>query len=581
MNFPVPAAQGPWLRYAAAAVALMAIVPFVLPFHQPPLQSFYQEWIAFLFGSAALALVGLGATDRRIEVPRTTVLPLGLAVLVIVQIILGRITYWQQGVLGMLYLLWACAMLAVGFVLRRGLGWDRFAAVISWALFAGSMATAAMAYARFLGWNTAGWVMPMFLPRLYGNLGQPNHFADYLALGLFSAGFLIVTRRLNTVIGIAASVVLLVGLNLSGSRVVWIYLVAAAALAAWLHLGQRTGESRRLFAWAGAMIVLYVAIQLGAAHLFDANSPSIVVVKRLSEDVSANSDRSRIWYAALLMLKDTPVLGVGFEGFGWHYFEMFSRFPSDLDPGLTDNAHNIVFQLLAEFGLPGGLLLALCVVIWAAGQWRQPLSVQRWWALSLVATIGAHSLLEYPLWYAYFLGVFAVLLGATEEAAWRFHSRALDRIAFAAAALIAVWTLSTILVDYRRVEGLAHMPQNALEADRILSQALSLHRTSLLTHIVELGLVRTIRIDEDQLQAKLELNGRVLRYLPTANVAYRQSALDALAGNLPAAFRQWDLAAACFPGKAAPMIAELRLLASQGQPRLVPLVEYAAARGKE
>src|SRR5690606_32076970 len=78
---------------------------------------------------------------------------------------------------------------------------------------------------------------------------------------------------------------------------------------------------------------------------------------------------------------------------------------------MHEHAHNIFIHLLAETGIAGALLLLAGVWAWLRGfQWRN-ITPEGWWLLALLAIIGIHSLLEYPLWYAYFLGPVALLLG--------------------------------------------------------------------------------------------------------------------------------------------------------------------------
>ena len=91
----------------------------------------------------------------------------------------------------------------------------------------------------------------------------------------------------------------------------------------------------------------------------------------------------------------------------------------------------------------------------------------------------------------------------------------------------------------------------------------------------------SISVDRNELEAKLDLNGRVLHAYPEADVAYRQSALLALSGELAAAYRLWDLAVAVYPGEAAKAAKTLAQQSSAGEARLTPLVEYAASRTKE
>jgi hypothetical protein len=192
-----------------------------------------------------------------------------------------------------------------------------------------------------------------------------------------------------------------------------------------------------------------------------------------------------------------------------------------------------------------------------------------------------HSLLEYPLWYAHFLGLFALIVGAGDRAVWRVGPASGSRIVVAALCTGIVWTLASVFNDYRRVERLGVVSEAGRLQSEVHSDAVNVSRSTLFPDIVELGLSRTISVDRNALEAKLELNGRVLRTYPASDVAYRQSALLALAGDLPAACRLWDLAIAAYPGRAMKVTENLAKSSSMGQAQLAPLLEYAASRTEE
>ena len=579
LRSPPDSASPTWpVRVASACAASSACLPFLPPFHGPPLQSFYQEWIAMLLGAGAFVALGRSADGRRIEIPRPAVLPLGLTVLIAVQVALGRVEYWQQGVLGALFLLWACAMLGVGYRLRSALGWERFVTLLAWSLLVGALASAAIAAAQMAGWRLGGWVLPLASARVYGNVGQPNHFADYLFLGLASVVYLAATRRLSAVAAAPAAALLLLFLDLSGSRSAWLYLLAAAVLAGAIHARIRLPQTKRALLWSGALLAAFALVQWSAPLVApDRNETASTAGARLATDQAGVPIRLQRWHAALLMSREAPLLGAGYGAFAWHRFLQGEALGRNLEPGVADNAHNFAFQVLAEFGVAGGALVALAAFFWLDSQRRAPLSVEKWWAAALLATIALHSMFEYPLWYAYFLGLFCLVLGATEDRPWRFEATSLDRVAYSGAAVLAAWALATALIDYRRLEEITLAPRTVLRQEQLLA----LHGKSLFTHLVEFDLSRTISPDEWHLGDKIALNGRAMRYLPKADMVYRQSLLLALDGRWDEACRQWDLAVAAFPGEREAATKLLRDLLSQGRAAVRPLVEYAASRSKE
>ena len=107
------------------AVGFMWVLPFLLPFKAPPVPSFWAEAAAVGLGLVALSAWALWA--RGLVFPRVAWLPLSFVALLLLQLFLGRVAYYQQAILAALYLLWACALIVLGGVFRRELGLMRIA----------------------------------------------------------------------------------------------------------------------------------------------------------------------------------------------------------------------------------------------------------------------------------------------------------------------------------------------------------------------------------------------------------------------------------------------------------------------
>jgi hypothetical protein len=136
----------------------------------------------------------------------------------------------------------------------------------------------------------------------------------------------------------------------------------------------------------------------GTAHTFGAEV-------RLSErDLSAS--RFGIWRDALVLVRANPWGGVGWGEFNFAW--TLSVFP-DRPISFFDNVHSLPLQLAVELGLPLAILIC-CLLAWTLWQ-----AARRSWrvqgedgvaaraSLAMVLMMAVYSLLEYPLWYAYFL----------------------------------------------------------------------------------------------------------------------------------------------------------------------------------
>jgi len=128
--------------------------------------------------------------------------------------------------------------------------------------------------------------------------------------------------------------------------------------------------------------------------------------------------RMRFWNEAWMMFLSAPIFGIGFKEFAWNNFLLTAQIPGPVpNEGIIDHAHNLIFQIAAEFGACGLIVLLGGVGWWGWSMRRVQIDPPLWWMAAALGVLGLHSMLEYPLWYAYFLGIVAVVMGAAEREA--------------------------------------------------------------------------------------------------------------------------------------------------------------------
>jgi hypothetical protein len=148
---------------------------------------------------------------------------------------------------------------------------------------------------------------------------------------------------------------------------------------------------------------------------------------RFSTKGDISSSRWGIWSNTLALIRMHPWAGVGFGEFNFAW--TLTPFPGR-PVAFFDHTHNLVLQLAVELGLPLAALVlgllgwALFAALQKALRARDDVDTRqaplRRAAFMMVLLILLHSLLEYPLWYAYFLlptaFAFGLCLGDAGEA---------------------------------------------------------------------------------------------------------------------------------------------------------------------
>lgn len=592
------------LRFAHISLAcagLMCAVPFLYYKHLFPLSTFYQEWGAAMLGLLAATLLATKSYWQQPEIPRIVLLPIGMMLLVLVQFALGKIAYFEQALLLTLYMLWAGLMVMVGQRLRVEFGLPMVATVLAAFLLLGAEFGALVGIVQHFSWHTLldDWIAAKRAAYVFGNMGQPNHFADYTSIGLISLGLLLARRKLRVWQAMLLAVPLLFVLVLAASRSSWLYLASTSVLAFLLQRRDKTSLPLLIYS-------VLLLLGFGMMHLIvqipwlAGSSESVTSFERLTQQVSGGSIRLHIWHEAWLIFTQFPFLGAGFGQFAWQHFLLGPSLHDTGITGLYTNAHNLVMHVAAEMGLAGLFVLLATLGLWlrqtALLRWAGSAGEQEaarggrydayhWWGYSALAVLGIHSLLEYPLWYAYFLGVAALLLGVFDRTHYRLELRGVGRLSVATMLLLGVLSLAQLWQGYRKLEGLQYVrPVSAGDTSyqqRIRTGLLEGYEQTLLRPYVDFMTVGMMELGENNLQDKLEVNESVMHFLPSSSVSYREAILLAMSGDEAAARAQIERAIWAYPGDFSRTRDRLRVMAQTDPSRYASLLKFALQKYEE
>ncbi|OGT00460.1 MAG: hypothetical protein A3F73_09815 [Gallionellales bacterium RIFCSPLOWO2_12_FULL_59_22] len=566
-------------------VGLMWVFPFLHYRHQHPLTTFYQEWWSALLGVLALTLLASRDYWRQPQVPRIAQLPIALLGIVLLQWGLGKVAYSDQALLYILYLLFAALLMLLGARLRECFGMEKLATVLAMFLLIGAELSALIGVLQHYRWPTPldSVIVMKVSSSVFGNLAQPNHFANYIALGLVSLGLLLQQQRLKAAYVAVLAAPLLFVMTLSGSRSSWLYLLMMAGLAWWW--ARRDAAQRPLLRYSMLLVAGFGAMHLAVQLPFLAGADgSIDTMQRLFGDDASGAIRLYLWRETWLMFMQSPWLGAGFGQFAWQHFQLQPVLHGGVT-GLYNNAHNLVFHLAAEAGMAGLLALSGSLGIWFYGLRRAALDAAHWWGHAALGVLAIHSLLEYPLWYTYFVAVAAVLLGALDETRYRLELRNAGRLPVVAILLLGLMALAQLRGGYQQLErALATRPAQAGDSsafERMRDGLVAVRGGSLLSPYAELFMSSLIEVGDGRIADKLELNSRVIRFVPTGAVAYRQAMLLAQAGRQEEARTMLEQAIWSYPGEFSGAHRQIAELAEKDPEHFSSLLEFALQKEQE
>lgn len=320
-----------------------------------------------------------------------------------------------------------------------------------------------------------GWVHTTGLGDAFANLRQRNQFATLTSIGL-SALLWLESSRLDSNSPKPWSV----------PRAFWLVPVLLALAMGNAASGSRTGmlqwclifaltvmwaprwQSRQV-ALAGAALAAYVLAALLLPALLESATgvPRGGLLARFAEEPGCASRRV-LWSNVLHLIAQKPWLGWGWGELDYAHF--MTLYPGERFCDILDNAHNLPLHLAVELGVPLALGVCGTVLWWMArnAPWseRHPTRQMVW---AVLAVIGLHSMLEYPLWYGPFQLALALSLYLLWQSsgtrkmcsapAWRIGAAVFNVISGLLLLLLAV-----VAWDYWRVSQLYLLP-----ADRAVS----------------------------------------------------------------------------------------------------------------
>jgi O-antigen ligase len=552
-------------RVALIMTGLMMCLPFIQPRHTEPFGFFYSEWVAFVLGLTAMTLMLAQRARDDLRIPWVALMPAGLLAVLVVQAALGKVAYIEQVVIALLYLVWAAALMVLGSLLRRRLGMDALLQMLAWCVVAGGMLNAFAAILQT--YDIRGLLAPVILfkvgDRAYGNIAQANQFGNYVVLAIASLAYLFVCGKVPRVVAYLLFAILVYSLALSSSISVWLYLVLLVLLAGLVFLRQRSSEHRRLMLLCVAVLAGFGVAQLLTRIPGLEPSPVFAsATERLFYQPTSIWIRFKLWHEAWQMFVNSPLLGVGYGQFVWQHFLLVGSHAGDQVPGLNHHAHNLIMQLLAETGIAGTGILLASIALWLWGQRSTALGAGQWWLLGVLGILAIHSMLEYPLWSAYFLGIAAVLLGAGEAHLIALREANYLRTGIFLIAAVGAFSAVNLIDRYYTFETSLYSPPHATpEQVQRNDRALLGLRGSVFTPYVDIAIVIAMPVSTDNLPAKVEFVSRVARFVPSGPVVYKYSALLALQGDNRQALEILNRALLAYPeflDYIMPQLAQLR-----------------------
>lgn len=414
-----------------------------------------------------------------------------------------------------------------------------FTRTLSWFILIGALLEYLTQLAQLLQWTFLFYNLVYPVPsggRPIGNIVQPNQAAFIYAMGIAAACYLQdikVTREIATQQMMASpqrwltlffglSVLILAsGIAISASRTGMV--LGIAAIIGYYLLNERPLKQR--LTKAGLFTVLGIVGYVLGGYLLSSYSPTQSAVNKIATTTATESLRGYQLEQALLIFQDHPLFGIG-----WGNFSTSALIYAEQLPWMstTDHSHFIVSNIASELGIIGLLVfIPFIYIIWK--NIRVGLQPSSAFVLSILGVITLYSFSEYPLWYFYFLMLFAVFLALADiqMSDIQINLKRIFTALLIVTSLLSVYYYQAFM-QYNRVSNLTGL-ELPVEQERELVTELSTPYG--FTQYKEYMLYPYLSVSSEQLDVKIAIGERVVNLFPAPSFMMQQGLLYGLKGD--------------------------------------------------
>ncbi|MQZ31559.1 O-antigen ligase family protein [Acinetobacter haemolyticus] len=360
--------------------------------------------------------------------------------------------------------------------------------------------------------------LPLQISRFSGNLFQPNQAAFVFVLGVISVMYYFYDKK-NTLLKYFLVFLLSLSVAFTASRTgLLMLLLGVLSFNILINSFLKVSLLKLNF---GFYSILGLILGL---FLYPYFSESGNVAERIISGV--DEPRLSLLHRTWLIILDHPLLGGGwksFASFGTEYFNKLAWFDT------TDHSHFVFGQLLAEFGLLGLFCIFLLLYLFIKN--IKIKNIEQSYVLAILLVILLYSFFEFPLWQLRYLLIFAVFLSLYDSYDRKYYTIKKWYLISFILFLLSIFSLyysfqyNKIAQVYNIVldESISHegKKKEVLDIDYIYGFG----------YFNDLLVYEVVSNDDSDLNKKIEIGNRLVRYTPSYYYLIKHATFLALIGN--------------------------------------------------
>jgi O-antigen ligase len=416
----------------------------LIPNHYQPWLTAYQDALAFM----SLIFFGCScAFNHSFKIIKGITFFFILIMFVIfIQYLFGRIYFFGDMFIVLLYLIGFIFSFAVGFNLTSRFGSKKIIFIVSIVFLFCSIISIYMMLKQWLLLHQGGiWIAD--LPpggRPFANFAQPNNCATFLCMSAMSVLYLYEGNYINRVVGLFIAIFILFGIALTQSRTPWIFFSVFLIWWYWKTKCFQTRLNKNSYIYFLLIYVIFVI----SLPIFS-NYLGVGFASDFIERVSSGYFRLPMWRQMLIAIQQEPWFGYGWNQVSVAQIMVYLQYPTI---ERIDHSHNILLDIIIWNGIPIGVFIIGYLSIWLYGFHKLVKNISTFVALSMVGAVMVHAMLEFPLDYAFFLLPVGFLLGVVQMEDSDLKVLEISKYILFIFLLFAITIYIWVLFEYNKIE---------------------------------------------------------------------------------------------------------------------------------
>lgn len=381
-------------------------ISYLIPIHFKPWTTFLSE-ISVFFGVLFLIL---SQYKEKIIVLKVFFPLFIFSFLPLIQFLMGNVFYLSRALLGFLYLISFIFVFIITFNMckdnnKREIYFLYFSYFI---VFIGGL-NFIILIIQWFDFSVSNLVVAEFSgSRPYGNLAQPNNLAILQVISLLSLIYLYFKGKISSILFSLFNLLLLFTIVLTQSRAGGVALLMSLITLFILCFRLKINFSK--FLLFNLFAYIFISLNLNKFSIFVKNNFGFLKGETLSSidrELDSNG-RIDIWIQMYYAIIKEPLFGYGWNQVSLAQSNVILDYPLKM---WVNSSHNIVLDIILWFGLPIGLIIILYFIFLIFKIFIALNCTEGFFSFSMFIVILVHSMLEYPLYYSYFLITTAFIFG--------------------------------------------------------------------------------------------------------------------------------------------------------------------------